>query len=142
MVPITLVSGDASPHGRQAHMRLSKVFAWKLPKSFGRMWRTWVHSPWMQTESGENAVGAPMGAPTCPPWVASSAGKSQSGAQAPVEGSQPLGTGPHASTTPPPVTRQPPAQAAGVGTMATHCPVSGLHSWQVGLLQVCGVNVQ
>src|SRR5437879_6345738 len=96
----------------------------------------------MQTESGENAVGAPMGAPTCPPCVALRAGKSQSGAQAPVDGSQPLGSGPHASTVPPPVTRQPPMHSAGVGVIATHWPVSGLHSWQVGLLHVIGVKTQ
>jgi hypothetical protein len=61
----------------------------------------------MQTESGLKAVGVPMGAPTYPPCVASSASNSQSGAQSPVLGSQLAGTGPHASTLPPPVTRQP-----------------------------------
>src|SRR6267142_2013795 len=65
----------------------------------------------MHAESGVNAVGAPTGAPTCPPCVASSAGLAQvSGAQEPgVLGSQPESPVPHASTVPPPVTRQPSA---------------------------------
>src|ERR1043166_3430463 len=63
----------------------------------------------MQAESAMNAVGAPTGAPTCPPCVASNAGLEQvSGAHEPgVVGSQPELPGPQASTVPPPVTRQP-----------------------------------
>src|SRR5438093_1852018 len=63
----------------------------------------------MQAESAVNAVATPTGAPTCPPCVASSAGLAQvSGAHEPgVLGSQPEAPGPHASTVPPPVTRQP-----------------------------------
>src|SRR5438094_427162 len=69
----------------------------------------------MQAESAVNAVATPTGAPTCPPCVASSAGLAQlSGAQEPaVLGSQPESPVPHASTVPPPVTRQPRA--------FTHC---------------------
>src|SRR6266576_3327463 len=69
----------------------------------------------MQAESAVNAVATPTGAPTCPPCVASSAGLAQvSGAQEPgVLGSQPESPVPHASTVPPPVTRQP--------TAFTHC---------------------
>src|SRR5438067_420593 len=63
----------------------------------------------MHAESAMNAVGAPNGAPTCPPCVASNAGLVQvSGAHEPgVVGSQPESPGPQASTVPPPVTRQP-----------------------------------
>src|SRR5437667_7713418 len=63
----------------------------------------------MQAGSAVNAVATPTGAPTCPPCVASSAGLAQvSGAHEPgVLGSQPEAPGPHASTVPPPVTRQP-----------------------------------
>src|SRR6266550_609946 len=69
----------------------------------------------MQAESAVNAVATPTGAPTCPPCVASSAGLAQvSGAHEPgVLGSQPESPVPHASTVPPPVTRQPSA--------FTHC---------------------
>src|SRR5207244_2497464 len=69
----------------------------------------------MQAESAVNAVATPIEAPTCPPCVASSAGLAQvSGAQEPgVLGSQPESPVPHASTVPPPVTRQPSA--------FTHC---------------------
>src|ERR1051326_833518 len=71
----------------------------------------------MHAESGVNAVGAPTGAPTCPPCVASSAGLTQvAGAHEPgVVGSQPEFPGPQASTVPPPVTRQPaPAPTASL----------------------------
>src|SRR5437867_5596428 len=63
----------------------------------------------MHAESGVNGVATPIGAPTCPPCVALSAGLAQvSGAHEPgVLGSQPESPGPHASTLPPPVTRQP-----------------------------------
>src|SRR5437867_10523525 len=96
----------------------------------------------MHAESGVNGVATPIGAPTCPPCVALSAGLSQvSGAHEPgVLGSQPESPGPHASTLPPPVTRQPTGgtHAAGGGLIAPHCPVSGLHSSQTGLEQVGG----
>src|SRR5438132_3696416 len=99
---------------RQAHIRLSYVRAWKFPLRLGRMWRTCVHSPRMHAlpvplGPESNAVAIPTGAPTCPPWVALSAVSEQlSGAQAPgMFGSQPEAPGPHASTMPPPVTRQP-----------------------------------
>src|SRR6185369_4083677 len=97
----------------------------------------------MQTESGVNAVGVPMGAPTCPPCVASSAAKSgQLGAQSPVLGSQFAGTGPHASTLPPPVTRQPDGTQVPL-SVDTHWPVDGLHESSVqGLLSLhCTVFV-
>src|SRR5678816_1091607 len=85
----------------------------------------------MQTESGENAVGVPIGAPTCPPCVASSASKSgQAGAQSPVLGSQPAGTGPHASTLPPPVTRQPDGLHEPL-SVDSHWPVVGLQTSSV-----------
>src|SRR5439155_23201693 len=99
---------------RQAHIRLSYVRAWKFALRLGRMWRTCVHSPRMHAlpvplGPASNAVAIPTGAPTCPPWVALSAVSAQlSGAQEPgVFGSQPEAPGPHASTIPPPVTRQP-----------------------------------
>src|SRR5438477_9337713 len=71
----------------------------------------------MHAESGVNAVGTPIEAPTCPPCVASRAGLVQvSGAQEPgVGGPQPESPGPQASTVPPPVTRQPaPAPTASL----------------------------
>src|SRR6266446_1551068 len=113
--PTTPCTSGFSGQGRHAHIRLSKLRAWKLPNSRGRMCRTCVHSPAMQAESAVNAVATPTGAPTCPPCVASSAGLAQvSGAQEPgVLGSQPESPVPHASTVPPPVTRQPSA--------FTHC---------------------
>src|SRR5436309_9393052 len=99
---------------RQAHIRLSYVRAWKFPFRLGRMWRTCVQLPRMHAlpvplGPASNAVAIPTGAPTCPPWVALSAVSAQlSGAQEPgVFGSQPEAPGPHASTMPPPVTRQP-----------------------------------
>src|SRR5262245_833838 len=69
----------------------------------------------MQAESGVNAVGTPVGAPTCPPCVASSAGLAHvPGAQEPgLLGSQPESPGPQASTVPPPVTRQPAGTPSG-----------------------------
>src|SRR5207244_1575064 len=108
-LPTTPGTSGFSGQGRQAHIRLSKLRAWKLPNSPGRMCRTCVHSPAIHAESGVKAVATPTGAPTCPPWVASSAGLAQeSGAQEPgVLGSQPEAPGPQASTMPPPVTRQP-----------------------------------
>src|SRR6266496_1750874 len=113
--PTTPSTSGFSGQGRHAHIRLSKLRAWKLPNSPGRMCRTCVHSPAMQAESAVNAVATPTGAPTCPPCVASSAGLAQlSGAQEPdVLGSQPESPVPQASTVPPPVTRQPRA--------FTHC---------------------
>src|SRR5215831_588123 len=71
----------------------------------------------MHAESGANAVGTPVGAPTCPPCVASIAGLVHvPGAQEPgLVGSQPESPGPQASTVPPPVTRQP------AGTSAACC---------------------
>src|SRR5947208_3327961 len=96
----------------------------------------------MQAESAVNAVATPTGAPTCPPCVALSAGLAQvSGAHEPgVLGSQPELPGPHASTVPPPVTRQPSSctHSGGCGVMFSHCPVLGLHTWQTGLAQVGG----
>src|SRR5947208_3640923 len=96
----------------------------------------------MQAESAVNAVATPTGAPTCPPCVASSAGLAQvSGAHEPgVLGSQPESPGPHASTLPPPVTRQPSSctHSGGCGVLFSHCPVLGLHSWQTGLAQIGG----
>src|SRR5947208_1576803 len=96
----------------------------------------------MQAESAVNAVATPTGAPTCPPCVASSAGLAQvSGAHEPgVLGSQPESPGPHASTLPPPVTRQPSSctHSGGCGVLFSHCPVLGLHAWQTGLAQVGG----
>src|SRR5437762_461735 len=114
-LPTTPGTSGFSGQGRHAHIRLSKLRAWKLPNSRGRICRTCVHSPAMQAESAVNAVATPIGAPTCPPCVASSAGLAQlSGAQEPdVLGSQPESPVPHASTVPPPVTRQPRA--------FTHC---------------------
>src|SRR5881628_335830 len=99
----------------------------------------------MHAESGVNGVATPIGAPTCPPCVALSAGLAQvSGAHEPgVLGSQPESPGPHASTLPPPVTRQPSfgIHSGGIGVIASHCPVAGLHALQTrpgGLLQVGG----
>src|SRR5262249_58511782 len=114
--------------------------AWKLPLRRGRMWRTCVHSPWMQGESAVNAVAMPTEAPTWPPWVASRAGAAQlSGAHEPgVLGSQPESPVPQASTVPPPVTRQPPGKHSGGGLVfGPHCPVLVLHSLQLGLSQLC-----
>ena len=73
----------------------------------------------MHAESGEKAVGTPTGAPTWPPCVASIAGLVQVfGAQEPGRnGLQPELPGPHASTVPPPVTRQP-SPAAADATLA------------------------
>src|SRR5262249_25388508 len=119
-VPGTLNLGFPSQE-RQAHIRLSKLLAWKLPKSPARMWRTCVHSPAMHAEPGANAVGTPVGAPTCPPCVASIAGLVHvPGAQEPglVE-SQPEFPGPQASTVPPPVTRQPAGTPSGCCASAT-----------------------
>src|SRR5436190_16390394 len=109
-LPTTPGASGFSGQGRQAHSRLSKLRAWKLPFSPFLMCRTCVHSPAMHAESGVNGVGTPIGAPTWPPCVAVSAGRAQvSGAHEPsVLGSQPMsGPGPQASTVPPPVTRQP-----------------------------------
>src|SRR5439155_17944659 len=96
----------------------------------------------MHAESGVNGVATPIGAPTWPPCVALSAGLAQvSGAHEPgVLGSQPESPGPHASTLPPPVTRQPSSctHSGGCGVLFSHCPVLGLHSWQTGLAQVGG----
>src|SRR5436309_3300257 len=138
-VPDTPGTSGFSGQERQAHIRLSKLRAWKLPNSRGRMCRTCVHSPAMQAESAVNAVATPMEAPTWPPWVASSAGLAQvSGAHEPaMVGSQPESPVPQASTVPPPVTRQPDGgtHACGGGLMSMHpCVVS--HTWQTGLLHV------
>src|SRR5437870_3292067 len=96
----------------------------------------------MHAESGVNGVATPIGAPTWPPCVALSAGLAQvSGAHEPgVLGSQPESPGPHASTLPPPVTRQPSSctHSGGCGVLFSHCPVLGLHSWQTGLAQIGG----
>src|SRR5438552_1933060 len=95
----------------------------------------------MHAESGVNGVATPIGAPTWPPCVALSAGLAQvSGAHEPgVLGSQPELPGPHASTVPPPVTRQPSSwHCGGGGLISPHCPVAGLHAWQTGLAQVGG----
>src|SRR2546428_241517 len=83
--PDTPGTSGFSGQGRHAHIRLSKLRAWKLPNSRGRMCRTCVHSPAMQAESAVNAVATPTEAPTWPPWVASSAGLAQvSGAHEPA----------------------------------------------------------
>src|SRR5436190_11858193 len=110
---------------RQAHIRLSYVRAWKFPLRLGGMWRACVQLPRMHAlpvpvGPASNAVAIPPGAPTCPPWVALSAVSAQlSGAQAPgMFGSQPEAPGPHASTMPPPVTRQP-------SVTTGHCAVAG-----------------
>src|SRR3989441_1053154 len=96
----------------------------------------------MHAESGVNGVATPIGAPTWPPCVALSAGLAQvSGAHEPgVLGSQPESPGPHASTLPPPVTRQPSSctHSGGCGVIFSHCPVLGLHTWQTGLAQIGG----
>src|SRR5207249_8002841 len=99
----------------------------------------------MHAESGVNGVATPIGAPTCPPCVASiasNAGLEQvSGAHAPgLLGSQAETSGPHASTVPPPVTRQPSSctHSGGCGVIFSHCPVAGLHTWQTGFAQVGG----
>src|SRR5438093_7316434 len=96
----------------------------------------------MHADSGVNGVATPIGAPTCPPCVALSAGLAQvSGAHEPgVLGSQPESPGPQASTVPPPVTRQPSSctHSGGCGVIFSHCPVLGLHTWQTGLAQVGG----
>src|SRR5437773_7278360 len=92
----------------------------------------------MHAESGVNGVATPIGAPTCPPCVALSAGLSQvSGAHEPgVLGSQPEAPGPHASTLPPPVTRHPSwthtcvwthCRASQPGAHASRGVVSGAH---------------
>src|SRR2546428_60141 len=104
----------------------------------------------MHAESGVNGVATPIGAPTCPPCVALSAGLAQvSGAHEPgVLGSQPESPGPHASTLPPPVTRQPSSctHSGGCGVLFSHCPVLGLHSWKSvwaqtgGPAWVCGLS--
>src|SRR5689334_18261222 len=127
-VPFTPGTSGFSAQGRHAHIRLSKLRAWKLPERCGRMCRTCVHSPEMQGESAVNAVAMPMEAPTCPPWVASRAGLAHvSGAHEPgVVGSQPESPGPQASTVPPPVTRQPlggGAHSGGWGLIGTHWPL-------------------
>src|SRR5215831_12799168 len=65
----------------------------------------------MQAESGVNGVAMPIGAPTWPPWVASRALNVEpplhSGAHSAMDGSHGGNpeTVPHASTSPPPVTR-------------------------------------
>src|SRR5207247_7184684 len=85
--------------------------------SFGLMCRTCCHSPWMQTLSGVNAVATPTGAPTCPPWVASSASEFRSPQ---CSGASPPGrSGPQASTRPPPVTRHPLGGGAARQTWAS-----------------------
>src|SRR3989442_4598724 len=143
--PDTPGTSGFSSQERHAHIRLSKLRAWKLPNSRGRMCRTCVHSPPMQAESAVNAVATPMGAPTWPPCVASSAGLAQvSGAHEPgVVGSQPESPVPQASTVPPPVTRQPDGgtHCWGAGWMAMH-PRTGSHVWQTGLLQVTVLSKQ
>src|SRR5437870_10026917 len=81
------------------------------------MCRTCCHSPWMQTLSGVNAVATPTGAPTCPPWVASSASDARSPQ---CSGASPPGrSGPQASTSPPPVTRHPLGGGAARQTWAS-----------------------
>src|SRR2546425_13131037 len=96
----------------------------------------------MQAEPGVNAVATPTGAPTCPPCVASIACFSQlSGAHEPgVLGSQPESPGPHASTVPPPVTRQPSCctHCGGCGGVSSHRPGLGLHTRQTGVAQIGG----
>src|SRR5204863_295775 len=126
--PAGTVPEPGSPaQGRQAQFRLSKVRAWKLPYSFGLLWRTGCHSPRMQALSGVNAVATPTGAPTCPPWVALSASEFRSPQ---CSGASPPGrSGPQASTSPPPVTRHP-LGGGGAATQTcssvpvTVCPVA------------------
>src|SRR5438128_1517323 len=62
-VPTTPGASGFSAQGRQAHSRLSKLRAWKLPKSFGRRCRTCDHSPAMQPavrskQPGKGGVGS------------------------------------------------------------------------------------
>src|SRR5438874_1248527 len=81
------------------------------------MCRTCCHSPWMQTVSGVNAVATPTGAPTGPPWAASSASDARSPQ---CSGASPPGrSGPQASTSPPPVTRHPLGGGAARQTWAS-----------------------
>src|SRR5437867_12364002 len=73
----------------------------------------------MQGVSAENGVARPIGAPTCPPWVALSTG------------------GLVSSTSPPPVTRQPPGwHSTGGGSFGTQVPDVVLHSSQMSQVVV------
>src|SRR5207249_4598092 len=128
-LPTTVPDPGSPAHGRHAHTRLSKVLPWKLPMRPGLTCRTCVHSPWMHGVSGLKSVTKPNGAPTWPPWVASSTG------------------GLVSSTTPPPVTRQPPT-TQGVQTSSSWVsidfgpPFGSLRSTDPSMVHVAVARLQ